>query len=190
MSRGPKAISVREDGTPDGWTPTPGYLRDVDASGQTRLVISVPHGQLAGLHQALAATLASPVSVLYRQLVDRRTPRPQGAPPQDHVGVDRPLSAVLSALETFAELLYHDARHELWLKGGMGEQLVLDADGLMYAYPDDPVFTDVLAAHGVPADLGETLVDRDYARHAFHADLDVLEDGLIATLALVAMPTR
>ncbi len=185
-----KSTSVDEQGQPDGWEPTPGYLREMDPQGSTRLVVSVPAGHLGGMHKALAGCLVPPVSVLYRQVVNRREPKPQGSPPRDFVALELSAEQVTDALDRFTDLLHHDARCELWLRGSMHEQLVLDADGLLFCYPDDPTYEDVLRANGLEPDVGVTIVDRDYARHAFHASNDALEDELVASLGLVEVPHR
>lgn len=185
-----KSVSVTEQGEPDGWEPVAGYLRDVSPQGETQLVVSVPASFLATVHRELVRSLAPPLGLLYRQVVDRRKPRPQGAPPRDFVALELPVERVLEACERFGDLLYGDARCELWVRGALGEQVVLDADGVMFCAPDDPVFEDVLKANGLSPDLGQTILDRDYARHNFHAALDEQEDGLIAALRLVEVPAR
>ena len=88
------------------------------------------------------------------------------------------------ALEHCANLIYGDARGEVWLRGDLGEQLVLDQDGLLYAYPDDPSWREALAAAGVPEDDAQTLAERDYVKHWYHAENDALEAELIARLRL------
>jgi hypothetical protein len=190
ISRAAKSVSVNEQGDPDGWEPTAGFLRDVSPTGQTQLVVSVPASFLAVVHRELVRSLTPPLGLLYRQVVDRRSPRPQGAPPRDFVALELPPEQVLAACERFGDLLYHDARCELWVRGALGEQVVLDADGVMFCAPDDPVFEDVLRANGLSDDLGQTILDRDYARHSFHGDNDALEDELIRALRLVEVAPR
>lgn len=187
---GPKAHSVTKDGADDGFVVEPGYQTEMTPDGQTRLVVSVPADRLAATHAALTRALSPPLSLLYRQKIDRRNPGPNGAPPKDHVALGLALEPVLAAFDRAALLVYGDARCELWLRGGLGEQLVLDEDGVMYAYPDDPAFRDALGEAGVPERVVETIASRDYVRHTFHAAADALEDGLIAELALTAVPHR
>ncbi|MEZ4241495.1 MAG: hypothetical protein R3F59_36165 [Myxococcota bacterium] len=182
---GPKARSVTREGEDDGFVVAPGWSAQMTPDGQTRIVVSVPLADLPRVHAALATALAPPVSLLYRQKVDRRAPRPQGAPPRDFVGVGLALDPVLAALERAALLVYADARCEVWMRGALGEQLVLDEDGVLYAYPDDPAFRDALGEAGVPPDDVESVGDRDYVRHEFRAEADALEDQLVAELHLV-----
>ncbi|MFM2162374.1 MAG: hypothetical protein RLZZ383_1886 [Pseudomonadota bacterium] len=185
----PKSESVREDGTPDGWSPPAAFLRDVGPGGQTQLVVSVPTPWLGAVHRELVAALAPPLGLLYRQVVDRRDPQPQGAPPRDFVGLEMDPATVGSALLQFEDLLYHDARCELWVRGAMNDQIILDADGLMYLVPDDPAFEDVLRGAGLSDDLGQTIRDRDYAKHWFHAPNDALEDAFLKALRLTEVPS-
>lgn len=186
----PKAQSVTAEGEADGWEPTAGWFAEITPHGDTRMTAAAPVAQLPALHRAMVASLASPVSVLYRQKVDRRDPKPQGAPPRDFVARDLPLEQLLAALEPAAPLLYGDARGELWLQDAMGARLVLDHDGVVYAYPDDPAFRDALAEVGVPELQIELISERDYVKHWFHAACDELEDGLIRTLKLTEVPHR
>ncbi len=187
MSRvdGPRAQSVTEQGEPDGWSPSAGWSVEVTPKGDTRLCAVVPHDTLGAVHRALVAAVSEPLSVLYRQQVDRREPRPEAAPARDHVALGLSLERVLGGLEAHGAVLWNDARAELWIRGAMGEQLVLDHDGVLFCYPDDLSFRDALEACGVPEAPIETLADRDYVKHWFHAEHDVHEDGLIADLGLV-----
>lgn len=186
----PKSVSVTEQGEPDGWTPTAGYVHEMDPHGETRLVISVPVTYLLSIHKQLAHLLTPPLGVLYRQVVDRRNPKPQGSPPRDWVALDQPQATVVEMLESYSDLFHHDARCELWLRGAKGEQLILDADGLLYAYPDEPAVLDLLHENGFIPDVKQTIVDRDYARHWFHASNDALEDRLVKELRMVEIPPR
>jgi hypothetical protein len=186
----PKSESVTELGEPDGWQPTPGYLREMDPRGQTRLVVSVPVRFLLRVHQQLVASLQAPVGLLYRQVVNRRDPKPQGSPPRDFVALELAPERIVEALERYTDLLHHDARCELWLRGALGEQVVLDPDGLLYCYPDDPAFEDVLLGEALTDLVGQTIVDRDYAKHWFHGENDAVEDRLIEELRLVEVPHR
>jgi hypothetical protein len=185
----PKSESVREDGTPDGWSPPAAFLRDIGPAGQTQLVVSVPTAWLGRVHRDLVAALSPPLGVLYRQVVDRRDPQPEGSPPRDFVGLELSHDAVRSALTQFEDLLYHDARCELWVRGAMNDQIILDADGLIYLVPDDPAFEDVLRGAGLSDDLEQTIRDRDYAKHWFHAPNDALEDAFLRTLKLTEVPS-
>jgi hypothetical protein len=162
----------------------------MDPRGQTRLVVSVPVKFLSRIHLGLIAAMAPPLGVLYRQVVDRENPKPQGAPPRDFVGLELAAPRVIDAVTRCSELIHHDARCELWVRGAMGEQLVIDPDGLIYLYPDDPSFEDVLLGEGLSPDVEETIVDRDYAKHWFHSENDPVELHFIDTLKLTEVPHR
>ena len=185
-----KAVSVDAEGNEDGWSPPLGWFAEVTPNGDTRLVVSLPDDRLAQVHGALVRAMAEPLSFLYRQKIDRRNPRPQGAPPKDHVGLGLGAAQVIEALEVGTLLFYNDARCEVWLRGAMGEQLVLDDDGVLFIYPDDPSFRDALTAAEVPEADVETLKERDYIKHWFHAECDALEDDLIKRLGLSGVPHR
>lgn len=187
---GAKATSVTEDGQDDGFVVEPGWSAEMTPDGDTRLVVAVPVADLARVHARLAEALAPPVSVRYVQKIDRRSPRPEGAPARDFVAVHLPLDRVLAAIAEAAPLVYHDARGELWLRGGLGEQLILDEDGLVFCYPDDPAFREILGELGVPDADVQTVADRDYVKHWFHAEADAAEARLIESLRLTAMRAR
>jgi len=180
----PRAESVTDSGDPDGFQPPLAWAPERTPTGETRLMISAPPSRLPGLHQALVRALAAPLGFLYRQQVDRQKPRPQGAPPVDWLALELSAERVLEALDRCGGVVYGDARAEVWIRGDLGEQLVLDQDGLLYAYPDDLVFRDVLSAEGVPESEEQTLAERDYVKHWFHAEHDEQEVDLIARLGL------
>lgn len=179
----PKAISVTEGGEPDGFEPPVAYRCEVDPSGMTRLGISVPTDRLAETHKALVGALSSPISVLYVQMVDRRVGK-QLEKPRHLLGVEKAKSTVLTALQRCGTLLYHDARHQLWLRGRMSEQLVLDELGMVWVYPDDPGFRDVLRGLEIPESQADNLEGRDYIKVDFKSEADAEESLLIATLGL------
>jgi hypothetical protein len=187
---GPRASSVTIDGADDGFVPEPGWLSEATPTGDTRLVVSVPAEQLLRVLDALLDALAPPLGVMYRQKVDRRNPRPQTADPHDHVGLDLNRERVRQALHAAPVLVCSDARAELWLRGAHQEQVVLDQDGLVYCYPDDPTFRDVFAALGLPGTDVKTMADRDYVKHWFRAEADAQEDELLASLRLTRVPHR
>lgn len=189
-SNGAKATSVTAEGEPDGWTIQRGYRAEMDHSGSTRLVVSVPTEDLATVHSALVVALGAPLSVLYRQVVDRLDPKPQGAPPRDFIALGLDRQKVGAALQEHADLLYHDARCELWVRGALQEQLVLDPDGLLYCYPDDPMFRDVLHLAGVEEVELETLLERDYVKHWFVTQCDEVERRLIHALNLTEVAAQ
>jgi hypothetical protein len=183
----PKARSVTADGEPDGFEIPAGFQTQVE-DGMTRLLISVPTKFLPTVHADLIRAAQGPMSVLYRQRIDRLQPRPEGAPPRDFLGIDLDAEVVITAFAECADLVYHDARAELWVRGRRGEQIVLDGDGLIYCYPDDPSFRDACLANGLAFGPVQTLLHRDYVRQYFHAACDALEAGLIDGLGLSEMP--
>lgn len=181
----PKAQSVHEDGSPDGFEPPELFARQVVQGGFTRLRISVGPDKLAAVHRDLAAVLQGPLKVLYVQLTDRQ--KGQLPKPVNLVGVDLEPAQVLGSLADLSELVYADGRHQLWLKGaGTDEQLVLDELGVIYAYPDDLGFRDVCERHGLREDDGSTptMAERDYVKVNFVAAADQQEAKLVWTLGL------
>ena len=187
---GPRAVSVNPEGEEDGWQPDAGWFAEITPRGDTRLTAQVPVPALAKAHRAMVAALAPPLSVLYRQKVHRQDPKPQGSPPRDFVARDVPQDVLLDAIDAAAALLYGDARAEIWVQGGMGERLVLDEDGVIYAYPDDPVFRDALTGAGIEESDVDLISDRDYVKHWFHAECDALEAAFVAHLRLTEVPHR
>lgn len=186
----PKATSVTIEGEDDGWVPPPGWFVEQTPNGDTRLVASLPADRLPQVHAHLLASLAAPLNVLYRQRVDRQNPGPQTAPPRDFVSIDVEPGALTTALASASPLIHEDARCELWVRGRMGEQVVLDADGLLYMYPDDPSFRDALDEADVAHADVQTMADRDYVKHWFDAACDPMEAAFIETLGLVEVPPQ
>lgn len=179
----PKSESVTKDGQNDGWTPPAGFLVD-KSGGVTRLVVSVPTEFLASFHREMIKVLTPPLSFLYRQRVDRKKPRPNGSPPRDFLALDLEPQVVLAALNEVQDLVYHDGRCEVWIRGRRGEQVVLDHDGLLFVYPDDPLFRAICHGYGLSQGDMVTIADRDYVKHWYHAENDALEAGLIEGLGL------
>jgi len=186
----PKSESVDAKGQPDGWAPPAGFVRDVGRDGRTQLVVSAPTRALLDTHLQLVGQLQAPLGLLYRQVVDRRNPGPNGAPPVDRVVLELTHGRVRDVLVRYTDLLHHDARCEVFVRGALGEVVGLDRDGLIYCQPADPVFEDTLLADGFVADVPTTILDRDYVKHWFHAENDGLEDALVAELAMVEVPWR
>jgi len=186
----PKAESVTEKGEGDGWQVPAAFFQQHDPSGPTRLVVSVPTAYLNQVFYSFVRALGSSVSVLYRQKVDRVKPRPQGAPPRDFLALEVEPEVAVAAFQECEDLLFHDARHELWLRGRRNEQLILDSDGLIYLYPDDPSFRDICRGFGLVEGRVPTIMDRDYVKQWYHAENDVQEQALIAGLGLRAMAAQ
>jgi hypothetical protein len=187
MLTNPKAESVTKEGAPDGWQVQAGFHGEREAGGPTRLLLSVPTEFLAKVHQDLVRVCQPPLSVLYRQTVDRQNPRPEGAPPRDFLALELDHETVIAAMNECANLVYHDARCEIWVRGRRNEQVILDADGILYCYPDDPTFTDVALLHGLPEGAVQTLLERDYVKHWYHAENDLEERAFIDGLGLTEM---
>ena len=185
-----KAESVDAQGQPDGWKPMAGFVRDVGAQGRTQLVVSAPTGFLLDIHLQLVGELQAPLGFLYRQVVDRRDPGPVGGPARDFVALELTHTLVRETLIKYSDLFHHDARCEIYVRGALGEQIVLDQDGMLFCQPADPVFEDTLLASGFIADISTTIADRDYVKHWFHHRNDALEDELIANLGLVEVANR
>lgn len=178
-----KATSVLPSGAPDGWAPPTFYKGEVLSGGYTRIVVSVPPERLAEVHQALAAALEAPLKLLYQRLIDR--PRDLQLPkPESHVAVELSRDRVLEVLRRLSALIYQDGRHQLWLRGALNEQLVLDDLGMIYVYPDDLAFRDVLDGLGLSEGAGATMAERDYVRVNLMASCDQQEDQLFHDLHL------
>lgn len=183
MPRAPKAQSVDQQGRPDGFEPPAVYVPQVLEGGYTRLVASCPPDRLAALHRDLVAALAGPLKVLYVQLTDRQ--QGQLPKPIQRVGVDLEPGTVLAALSELEDLVYWDGRHQLWIRGAMGEQVVLEELGVVYTYPDDPSFREICARHGLREDpRAVTMAERDYVQVSFLAEADAQEARLVWTLGL------
>ncbi len=180
-----KAVSVDEQGRPDGWVPPVGYRVDVEVHGATRLVVSVPGDRLPAVHDALVAALEGPLSALYVQLTDRPSGHHHGARPLRFVGSGLPVGEVRAAVAEASDLLHLDGRCQFWVRDALGAQVVLDELGLLYVYPDDPAFRGVLDRAGLHRFEGPTLADRPRVRVAFLARADAMEPALLARLGLV-----
>ncbi len=179
-----KATSVTEAGEPDGFTPPLLYMPQVGPDGTTRLVVSAPVTDLPRIHRLLVKSLQAPLGVLWVQLVDRASGRRQEDDPRRWLTLEQPADAVLSAVDRSLHLLYQDARGQLWIRGALGEQLVLDELGLVYLYPDDPAFRAALESAGVEQSSVPTMADRDYVRVEFDAAADAEEQALLHDLSM------
>lgn len=176
----PKAASVTVEGQPDGWTPPRSFRAQVAPDGMTRLVVSVPQEELADTHRALLAVLGGPWSVRYLKLTDRAVG--QLPKPETWVRMDVSPELARAAFEARPGLVWHDGRHQLWVRGPFGDQVVLDELGVLYCYPDDPGFR--AALDGLPESKELGMDGRDYVRVSFVAEADAEEASLIAALSL------
>ncbi|MED5369424.1 MAG: hypothetical protein VX899_00295 [Myxococcota bacterium] len=185
----PKARSVTQDGSPDGFVPETFFRADLNDVGQTRISVSVPPERLEATHQALLRAMDGPVGVLYVQMVDRRAGKQHPAPKR-FLAMEKPVDLVGAVLSANRTLIYADARHQLWVRGRMREQLVLDELGMIHCYPDDPAFRDALAALGIQEGSGQNLDDRDYVQVDFKAQADAEEDQLMRALGMALLPEQ
>jgi len=174
MTMSPKAESVDANGEPDGFVVEPGWEAMVIPGGYTRLEVSVPQDQVGRVHRALVAKLNPPLRVLYVQLTDRLAGK-QLDPPRRFVALDVAPDVLDSALGQYAPLIYHDGRHQLWVQGRGEDKVILEETGVLFVYPDDPLFRDALADLGVPNEKTETMAERDYVRVNFMAEGDAME---------------
>ena len=187
---GPKTESVNAEGEADGFMPPTAFYGELAGEGMTRLVISVPLESLSRVHEALIAELTPPLGFLYRRKVNRLDPKPSGSPPDDYVGLELAPTRVVAALRESKGVIYHDGRSEIWVRGAMQAQIILDEDGVLYTYPDDPGFREVLVRHGLTEAPVRTLADVDYPKRWFHGVHDAAEERLIDNLNLTLMPPQ
>jgi hypothetical protein len=176
-----KAVSVSKSGEPDGWVPSRSFRAQVAPDGTTRLVIGVPPDELASTHLALVRALGSPVSLRYVRLTDRQ--KGQLPQPESFVRMDLPADTLLAALAARPALFWGDGRHQTWIRGRFGEQVVLDELGVLYCYPDDPSFRDALG--DLPESKAVGMDGRDYVKVNFLAEADAQEASLLSELGLV-----
>jgi len=179
-----KASSVTEDGKPDGFVVPLQYCPEVSPDGTTRLKISAGPADLPRVHRALITAMGDKLGVLYIQLTDRRAGRHLAEKPNRFLAVEIPVAHVLATFSGCEDLLYGDGRGQVWVRGMLGEQLILDEMGVIYAYPDDPMYRDALEAEAVPKDKAQSLDERDYVRVEFMASADAQEDKLMGDLRL------
>lgn len=175
-----KAVSVTVEGHPDGWQSPRGLRAQTAPDGNTRLVVYVPPDELRSVHERLIEALGGPISVRYLRLTDRT--KGQLPKPVTYVRMDAPVADVRAALADAEALVWRDGRHQLWLRGRFGEQVVLDELGVLYCYPDDPSFREALA--DLPETTAVGMDGRDYVRVQFLPEADAQEEALIARLSM------
>jgi len=185
MSYPPKAESVDINGASDGFVPMLAFQPEVLQGGYTRLAISTPADRLGHVHQMLVGAMTPPLKVRYVKMTDRS--RGQLPKPESLIAVELSRERVLDALKACSRLLYHDGRNQLWIQGAIdSEQLVLEEIGMIYSYPDDFAFRDVLTNAGFIEAAHESLASRDYIKVNFLAEADAEEVDFIRRLALIA----
>ena len=177
----PKAESVREDGSPDGWRLPRSWRPQVAPDGSTRLVVYVPPAELPDMHLRLLRAMGGPFSIAYTQLTDRAAGRTHPKPIR-WVGLELPTERALAAIRAAGDLVWFDGRHQFWARGPLGEQVILDELGVLYCYPDDPSFRDAL--DNLPQSPATGMDGRDYVKVNFRADADAQEAAMIAGLNL------
>ena len=177
-----KAHSVNEDGTPDGYTPPSAYTDRVLPGGMTRIEVSSPAEKLHFVHKALVESIQYPCKVRYLKLTDRQ--RGQLEKPESYVAVDVSKARMLQALEDYHDLFYEDARHQLWILGAQQEQIVLDELGMIFVYPDDFLFREVLAQMGWSTEKHEGMDTRDYVKVHFRRVADEQEQTFFQRFGL------
>lgn len=177
-----KAISVNQDGSPDGFVPPIAWRVDHSPDGVTRIAVSAGP-KLIPVFMALLEGLQGPLGVLWVRMVNRQKGR-QLATPERFIAVERSKEQVATALTGCKSLMGLDGRGQLWLRGGFREQLVLDELGTIYCYPDDPSFRDVLAGLGIKEQPHANMEDRDYVKVIFSAAADAEEEALIRSLGM------
>jgi hypothetical protein len=175
-----KAVSVTVEGQPDDWRSPRGFRVQVAPDGNTRIVAYVPPDELRSVHERLIDALGGAVSVRYLRLTDRT--KGQLPKPETYVRMDAPAAEVRAALADADALVWRDGRHQLWLRGRFGEQVVLDELGVLYCYPDDPAFREALGA--LPETTAVGMDGRDYVRVQFLPEADAQEATLIARLSM------
>jgi hypothetical protein len=184
MSLPDKAMSVGADGQPDGFVPAASWSAEIIPGSHTRLVVSLPGHRLEAVHRALVSKLEAPLRVLYVQLVDRVGGQ-QLDPPKRLVALEIESCAIDEALAENRRLIYHDGRHQLWVQGKGPDKVVLEETGVMYVYPDDPLFRETLEGLGLPEIESQNMAQRDYVRVTFSAEADAQEVAFHRAMGLV-----
>ena len=179
----PKAQSVTAAGDLDAFSAPRAWRADVFPDGHTRLVVSVPQAELRETHRALVRARSGRLGIRYVQLTDRalgQLPAPVG-----RVAMELDSARVVAALEARPELIWGDGRHQIWLRGAMGETVIVDEMGLLHCAPDDPSFRDALAALDIPEGRPTMMDQRDYVKVTFLAEADEQETSLWEELKLL-----
>lgn len=178
----PKASSVTEKGEPTSWKAPRAWRSQVAPDGTTRLVVSVPPEELPDTHLKLIRAMGGALSVAYMQLTDRKAKKTHPVPVR-YVGLELPAEKLVKVVTESGDLIWYDGRHQFWVRGSFGEQVVLDELGMLYCYPDDPAFRDALIDLPESPTLG--MDGQDYVKVHFRADADAQETAMIEKLSLV-----
>ena len=178
-----KALSVTMEGEPNGFKPSATYRSQVLHGGLTRLEISSPGDKLHIIHQALVDVIEFPCKIRYLRMTDRNTG--QLPKPISYAGVDISKERLFVALKDFHQLIYQDARHQFWILGANQEQIVMDELGMIYVYPDDFLFTDVLLKMGWTTLRHQAMSEEDYVQVYFTSAADKQEQALLENFRLI-----
>lgn len=177
-----KSHSVHQDGTPDGYIPPIAFADRVLPGGMTRLEVSAPPNLLSVVHKALLEKISYPCKVRYLKMTDRQNG--QLPKPESYVAVEISKEQLRQATEDFQDLFYEDGRHQLWILGKDNEQIVLDELGMVYVYPDDFLFREVLLQMGWSTEKHEGIDTRDYVMVHFRSVADEQERQLFQRFGL------
>ena len=125
-------------------------------------------------HRSLVESFTFPCKV-GMAITDRQEGQYQK--PKSYVAVNVGREILLEALTHLQELIYHDGRHQIWILGLQGEQIILDELGMIYLYPDDFRFRDVLEENGIAekpsSDTSyQTMSQRDYVMVNFSQQMN------------------
>ena len=178
-----KSQSVTQQGALDGFIPPMAFQPQLLDGGYTRIEISSPPSKLSYIHKKLIETMQGPLKVRYVRMTDRL--KGQLPKPESFVAVELTKERVLQICDECSTLLYHDARHQLWIRGVQEEQLVLDELGMLYIYPDDFLFREVLDSSGWIEAKHESMADRDYVKVYFSAEADAQEQQLMQAFGMI-----
>ena len=183
MSNQPKSQSVTQQGAPDGFVPPMAYQSQVLDGGYTRLEVSAPPSKLSFVHKKLVAALQAPLKIRYVRMIDRI--KGQLPKPESFVAVEVSMARILEACTQCQTLFYHDGRNQIWIRGAGDAQIVLDELGMIYVYPDDFLFRDVLQEAGWIEAKHESMAERDYVKVFFDSDADAQEQTLLQSLGMI-----
>ena len=182
-SKQPKSQSVTKQGGLDGFIPPMAYSPQVIDGGYTRIEISAPSSKLSFIHKKLLEVMQPPFKVRYVRMTDRL--HGQLPKPESYVAVELSKERLIQVCSEYETLLYHDARHQFWIRGAAEEQLVLDELGMLYIYPDDFLFRETLSQYGWIAASHESMATRDYVKVYFDAQADQEEQSLMHSLGMI-----
>ena len=183
MSNQPKSQSVTKKGAPDGFVPPKAYQPQVLDGGYTRLEVSAPPAKLSFVHRSLIEKLQPPLKIRYVRMIDRI--KGQLPKPESYVAVEIGIERILEACKLCKNLFYHDGRNQIWIRGAGDAQIVLDELGMIYVYPDDFLFRDVLQELGWADAKHETMAARDYVKVFFDPAADSEEQMLLQSLGMI-----